>query len=191
VLVVIVSDNGRVDKRLIELDYDVAQPDLDKLQRDMNKGVLDKSFADARTATAPFATGKQKKLVDGIADALGEVVKEEARMFVGGTANLAGDTAFGELDTLHRIIEAIESQTSVTRLLSDALDRPTSVQIGSEVPVEDLQSCSVVIASYHVDGTPLGSVGVIGPTRMDYTRALAFTSAVARAIQGRFDEITG
>ncbi|MCA1832534.1 MAG: heat-inducible transcriptional repressor HrcA [Actinomycetota bacterium] len=191
VLVVIVSDNGRVDKRLVELDYDVTQADLDKAQRDLNKNLLDKLLNEAQSAAATLATGKQKKLVQGVADALGEVIQEEARMFVGGTANLAGETAFGELDTLHRIIEALESQKSMTRLLANALDAPTSVKIGSEVGVEDLQSCSVVIASYNVEGTPLGSVGVIGPTRMDYTRALAFTSAVARAIAGRFEEISG
>lgn len=112
-------------------------------------------------------------------------------MYASGTSHLAGEAAFGEPDTLQRIIEALEQQSAVTRLLAAAIDKPTSVQIGSELPVEDLQTCSVVMASYLVDGTPLGSVGVIGPTRMDYLRALAFTSAVARAIQGRFEEISG
>jgi heat-inducible transcriptional repressor len=192
VLVVIVSDTGRVDKRLVELDDDVAQTELDKVQRELNKTLLDKPLADARAAASAVAAGpRQRRLVDGVASVLDEVFQEESRMYVGGTANLADETAFGELETLHRIIEALEGHTVITRLLSDALDKPTSVTIGTEMPVENLQSCSVVIASYNLEGNPLGSVGVIGPTRMDYTKALAFTTAVARAIQGRFEEISG
>lgn len=104
-------------------------------------------------------------------------------MAISGTANLARS---GEDlgNSLSPILEALEEQVVLLRLLSDA--HPTvHVMIGSEQPDENLQTTSLVTVGYGSDATPLGSLGILGPTRMDYAGSMAAVSAVARYI-GRF-----
>lgn len=194
-LLVLVVDTGRVEKRLIEFDDDVAVAELEKAQAELNKILSAARLADCAKIASALATRagvRQKPILDGVAGAIEDVVREGSRLFVDGTANLAaaGDS-FGESETLPKIIDALERQKTIMQLLTGGLEEATSVRIGSEMPEENLQTCSVVMSSYVVAGTPLGTVGVIGPTRMDYEQAMAITRAVARTIQEHIEAISG
>ena len=104
-------------------------------------------------------------------------------MTISGTANLARS---GEDlgTTLSPILETLEEQVVLLRLLSDA--HPTvQVTIGSEQPDANLQSTSLVTVGYGFENSPVGALGVLGPTRMDYAASISAVSAVARYV-GRF-----
>ena len=79
------------------------------------------------------------------------------------------------------VLHTLEQQYIVVPLVRDILDRGLSVAIGTEHGVEPLAACSVVVAPVVVDGEQLGTVGVLGPTRMDYPQALATVDVVATA----------
>jgi heat-inducible transcriptional repressor len=102
-------------------------------------------------------------------------------MAISGTANLARS---GDGNSLSNVLEALEEQVVLLRLLNDA-QQTVHVTIGSEQPDANLQSTSLVTVGYGLETNPLGAVGVLGPTRMDYAGSMAAVSAVARYI-GRF-----
>ena len=103
------------------------------------------------------------------------------KMAISGTAHLARS---GDGSTLSPILEALEEQVVLLRLLSDA--HPTvHVTIGSEQPDANLQSTSLVTVGYGFENSALGALGVLGPTRMDYASSIAAVSAVARYV-GRY-----
>jgi transcriptional regulator of heat shock response len=103
-------------------------------------------------------------------------------MAISGTANLArSGEALGS--TLSPILEALEEQVVLLRLLSDAQET-VHVTIGSEQVDANLQTTSLVSVGYGRDSS-LGSLGVLGPTRMDYAASMAAVDAVARYI-GRY-----
>ena len=105
------------------------------------------------------------------------------KMAISGTANLArSGEALGS--TLSPILEALEEQVVLLRLLSDAPER-VQVKIGHEQVDTHLQSTSIVSVGYGSEAKPLGSLAVLGPTRMDYASSMSAVSAVARYI-GRF-----
>ena len=81
--------------------------------------------------------------------------------------------AFDAVETVRSVLRTLEEQYVVVSLVRDILDRGLSVAIGSELGLEPLASCSVVVAPFEVDGEPAGSIGVVGPTRMNYEQALA------------------
>ena len=70
----------------------------------------------------------------------------------------------------------------VVSLVRDLLDHGVNVSIGSENDVDELRDCSIVLAPYEVDGSLAGTVGVLGPTRMDYPQALAAVAAVSQQL---------
>ena len=77
------------------------------------------------------------------------------------------------------MLTILEEQLLVVTLLSDLVDRGLSVAIGSETGLEPLADCAVVVAPYRVEGEEAGTVGLVGPTRMDYPRALAAVTVVS------------
>lgn len=104
-------------------------------------------------------------------------------MAISGTANLARS---GEDlgTTLSPILEALEEQVVLLRLLNEA-HQTVSVTIGSEQRDANLQSTSLVTVGYGLDSSPLGAMGVLGPTRMDYAASMAAVTTVARYV-GRY-----
>ena len=109
---------------------------------------------------------------------------QEARahheVFVGGTSKLAA--AFDAVEHLSEVLGLLEQQLVVVTLMRRVLDRGLRVAIGSETGVPSLTECSLVLAPYSTEGTDGGTIGVIGPTRMDYPQALSAVAAVSRRL---------
>ena len=108
------------------------------------------------------------------------------QVFTGGVASVAG--AFDAVDVVRDVLATLEQQFVVVTLVSDLIERGMSVAIGGEHGVEQLASCAVVVAPVVVDGEHLGSVGVLGPTRMDYPQALATVDVVSEELGHRIED---
>ncbi len=89
---------------------------------------------------------------------------------------------------VRQVLHTLEQQFVVVSLVRDIVDRGMSVAIGVEHGVEPLSACSVVVAPVVVDGEHLGSVGVLGPTRMNYPQALATVDIVSDRLGRRLGE---
>jgi heat-inducible transcriptional repressor len=110
----------------------------------------------------------------------------DAHVYLGGTATMA--TAFDAVEIVTDVLRTLEQQFVVVSLVSDLVDRGMSVAIGgSEHGVQPLSACSVVVAPIVVDGEHRGSVGVLGPTRMNYPQALATVEVVSERLGHRIE----
>jgi heat-inducible transcriptional repressor len=86
------------------------------------------------------------------------------------------------METLHSLVRMIEEKQKLVRLLNEYIDGPgMTVVIGAEHQDPDLRSVSLIASTYD-DGTGIGTVGVIGPTRMHYSRAIAMVDGAAEAV---------
>ncbi|HEV7687168.1 MAG TPA: HrcA family transcriptional regulator, partial [Acidimicrobiia bacterium] len=81
-----------------------------------------------------------------------------------------------------RLLEVLEHQYLVVSLVRDLIDQGVTVRIGAENQLQDLRECSVVLARFDVEGRAGGTVGVLGPTRMNYPQAMAAVAAVSRRL---------
>lgn len=107
-------------------------------------------------------------------------------VYVGGAASMA--SAFEAVDVVRQVLQTLEQQYLVVTLVRDILDRGLSVSIGAEHGIEPLANCSVVVAPVVVDGERLGTVGVLGPTRMNYPQAMATVEVVSERLGRRLGE---
>jgi heat-inducible transcriptional repressor len=99
-------------------------------------------------------------------------------VYVGGTARMAEQ--FLAVDTVRSLLSMLEQSFVVVTLLSDVLALGQSVAIGAENRVASLAECSLVVAPYEVDEEVVGTIGVLGPTRMNYPQALAAVAVVSQ-----------
>lgn len=188
-LLVVITDSGRVDQRIVELGDAISEPELAQLRELLGQALIGKKLSAASVAAADLASQ-----LDGqgdLGDAVGRsatvlveslVEHREERLLMGGAANLTRNTAdFG--GSLRQVLEALEEQVVVLRLL-DAQQQAgkVTVRIGHETEAEQMVGTSVVTTAYGRSGTVYGGMGVLGPTRMDYPGTIANVAAVAMYI---------
>jgi heat-inducible transcriptional repressor len=185
-LVVVVLSNGVVEKRSVDLPTEVGDDRLAAAGTHMAAHIVGSAMG-AVGDPPPTGDPATDELVGGIVEALRTGHEEEPdQLFVGGVSRMAG--AFDAVDTVRRVLTTLEQQYVVVSLLQDVLDRGLSVAIGAEHGLVPLAECSVVVAPYEVEGEPAGTIGVLGPTRMNYPQALAAVAVVSQRLGRRLSE---
>lgn len=186
VLLVAVLANGAIDKRTIELgepaDAEVVARAGAILARHLD-GRPVRSIAEVPVTGDPAVDAV---LAACAASSAAPRAAETEQVFVGGTAEMAG--SFDAIETVREVLTILEQQLVVVTLLRDVLDRGQQVAIGTETGMEPLADCSVVVAPYEIDGSPAGSLALLGSTRMDYPQALAAVALVSRRLGRRLTE---
>jgi heat-inducible transcriptional repressor len=184
-LAVVVLSNGAIEKRAIEVEEDVADVDVEVAGARLAQLLDGHRLADIpHEADAVRDDTLSERLVRLTCDALAHHLGAHHAdpLYVGGAARLAAETDAFSSATLARIIELLEQHVVLAALLREMLGPGLTVRIGSENERADLREVSVVLAPYLVEGEPVGTVGVLGPTRMDYRRAQAVVATVSQRL---------
>jgi len=185
-LAVTVLSNGAVHKHTFEWNEDVGEERLGAATARLS-GVLVGSTMRSAQPPPPSGDALLDSMVDQVATALRAAVSEESdQVFVGGTARMAA--AFDAVETVRSVLDTLEHQYVVVSLLRDVVDRGLSVAIGSEHGFQPLAECAVIVAPYGRQGERSGTIGVLGPTRMNYPQALAAVAVVSQRLGSRLDE---
>ena len=110
---------------------------------------------------------------------------EGESVYIGGSANVA--QAYDTVDTVRQVLSILEQELLVVSLVQDMIDKGLSVAIGAENGHEPLSTSAVIVAPVTVDGTTVGAVGLLGPTRMKYKEALAAAETVSQELTRHFE----
>ncbi|MDQ1626859.1 MAG: heat-inducible transcriptional repressor [Actinomycetota bacterium] len=187
VLLVLITNTGRVEQRTVELPGDMPDTLLGDLRSRLNTAVAGVRLAEAPDRLGGLVdrfTADLRPSVQAVVAALLEslVEQHEERVVMGGAANLV---RFGPdfPQTIQPVLEALEEQVVLLRLLGEASDPSVlTVRIGHENPFERLTGTSVVSVGYGTESEMLAKLGVLGPTRMDYPGTMGAVRAVARYV---------
>ena len=178
-MIVLVADTGRVENHMFGVPEDVTDEKVDALAAHLNKIAVG-SPLEAVAGLVEKNLQKVPAEVRGIASDIVRTLraehdsKEGERVFLEGASNIVDEHKFTDIETVRQVICALEHRRLVLEVLADALvSNQVSVRIGSENPVAEMQFCSVITAPYGTGDSALGSIGVVGPTRMDYRRTIA------------------
>lgn len=186
VLAVVVLSNGAVDKEVIHLDEDADEATVEVASARFSSALSDLTLSEVE-APEPADNGVPAPvaaIVEAACNAMRDRVAALGEpVFVGGASRLAAEQeAFPTAATPARLLELLEQHVVVVSVVRELLGPGLTVRIGTENDRDDLRECSLVLAPYMVEGQAAGSVGLLGPTRMDYRRAHAAVSAVSRML---------
>ncbi len=195
ILLVAVMQGGWVQHRLIEEEPGLTGDDLEKINAYLNElaGGLTlpqlrvRILTELRQEKAQYDAVMRRALTVG-ARALEDTASGE--VFVEGRANILDQPEFAEdVHRLKRILRAFEEKSVIFRLLDRAMDsKAIQVSIGPENPVEDLGDISVVASGYRQGESAVGSIGLIGPVRMDYSRVIPLVEYTASLLTTMFGQ---
>jgi heat-inducible transcriptional repressor len=191
VVVVVITSTGDVSKRIVAFDRPV-DPGLVKWAAEyLNERVaglglgthlLRRRFEDSGLAPA------EREFLALLRPAFTELLRAEQRLYVGGTASLLEDVRAEELGVYRRLLEVLEKRAALLELVDAALDaKHPFVRVGGELEHPKLQDVALVAACYGLSNRALGTVGLLGPVRMDYDKAIRSVRSAAHELS-RFVE---
>ncbi len=195
VIVVVITASGSLSKRMVEFEdaldpglVDWARAYLEEtvVGRRASASVLRRAFED------PGLTARERYFLEVIRPAFAEVADQTTELYIGGAAGLLGEARGAELEACQRLLEVLERRAAVLGLLQEALDPDrTVVRVGPELEGEELRGASYVGTTYGLPNRSLGTVGLLGPLRMDYDKAIRAVRAAAFELSRLVDDVYG
>ncbi|MGI9824781.1 heat-inducible transcriptional repressor HrcA [Agromyces sp. Marseille-Q5079] len=194
VLCILITDSGQVEQRVAELPHPIDDDKLGGLRARLNEIVGGRAMADAAVALS----GTFDDVAPADAEVLGTLAatfadqaraQRQDRLVVAGAANLVR-TEQDFAGSILGVIEAIEEQVVLLRLFGEmaADEHPVAVRIGRENASFGLGEASVLSSAFEIPGRDVSRLGVVGPTRMDYSHSIAAVRAVARYLSRTLGE---
>jgi heat-inducible transcriptional repressor len=185
VLALAILSNGRVEKCILHVADDADDATVataGALLDTQLSGSGWHTLAELVPVAGPAADSLAREARDALVARAAQDLVEP--LYVGGASRIAADQeAFTTTDSAARLLELLERQVEVVSFVHDLLEQgTTTIRIGSENSIDELRECSIVVAPYLVDGEVAGTVGVLGPTRMDYKQALAAVEAISQQL---------
>lgn len=187
VVAVLVTDTGMVQNQIFNMPINMDRRELGQISEFLNdrlQGVtLQKISLEMMKHLESELVNRYDVMSDVIktlyVELLGETNRKLQQIFLDGATYMMDQPEFADINKLKTVMNLIEQR----ELLSDVLKQPGSedlihVSIGQENSVKEMQNCSIVSATYSVNGKPLGRIGVLGPTRMEYGKVISLLQFV-------------
>ena len=193
-MVVIITSTGGVSKRVFGLDRPIDTGLADWAASYLNERLVGLGLG-ARTLRSrlsdPSLHATERAFLDVLAPAFTELVETaDNTLYFDGAARLLSEYRFQDVTQLNALLEMLERRVSLLGLLSAALtERDIYVRIGGENAMPALQSLSLVAANYGLPGRNLGTVSVVGPTRMDYGHAIGTVREAAHQLSRFIEDV--
>ena len=179
VLLVVVSDAGRVGKEVLTLDEPLEDHIVQEAERvlsGMLHGRLLAGLDQIRGEIPDDVPATVREVVEAGMRAIDQTETSARDVYVGGTSQMAA--LWEDLSTVHRVLEMLEREALVMGIMASS-PPGTVIQIGNELPMPDNVDLAMISTPYEVGGVPAGRIGVLGPMRMDYSRTISIVEEVS------------
>jgi len=188
VLVILLADAELVHHKVVAVDEAMTQDELDRIARYLTDLLQGHSLREVRDLLLIQMAEEKAQYDRMLARALrfgarALEAEPEGDVYVAGAAHIADQPEFADIAKMKALFAAFEEKSKLVKILNECLTgEDFKIFIGSEIPEREIQGLSVIAAPYRRGDRVLGVLGVLGPTRMDYGRAVALVETTARLL---------
>ncbi|EIW17196.1 MULTISPECIES: heat-inducible transcriptional repressor HrcA [Pelosinus] len=177
-ILVVVTDTGFVENKVIDIPTGLSFNDLQRIAEHINRRLSGLSFENIELSILREIQNEMLIDVDLFETALGIlkqalVVEKNERLYLGGTTQLLSQPEFKNIEKVKSFLDMLEEEHLLANILQNQKNDGVIVTIGDENKYSGIQDCSMVQATYRIDGQVVGTVAVLGPTRMDYGKVMS------------------
>lgn len=179
-LVVVVLENGIVQNKLIEVPEGITEHDLFQITQVLNAKLRGMTLANIKMTLIKeiyAELSKHQHIFDAAMDLIQESlhINPEDKVYLAGTLNMLNQPEFRDIGKIKTLLSLLEQDDILREMLDGEPNGEDgiTVKIGSENKLAGLETCSMITATYQVDGKVIGSIGVLGPTRMEYDKTVS------------------
>lgn len=191
-LLVIVTDGGIIRDSVIHVDSDLDSDALYAISRTLTERVAGHTLQETRQILTSM--GREFSEKHGVIESISHLVAEtessqgKARIAFAGPSNILNFPEYSDIEKARTFLSLLETKDTILSLLEQRQSVAFTVRIGPETGVPELEDCSLVTATYSLDNGAHGTIGVIGPTRMQYGRVLGVLSAMGQQLSSLLKE---
>ncbi|MQL51672.1 heat-inducible transcription repressor HrcA [Desulfofundulus thermobenzoicus] len=196
-MLVVVMDSGALHHQIIEVPASITAADLETISRVLNDKLQGKSMTSIKLSLISeiyFELARHKHVLDLVMGLLHDYLttEPEDKIYLGGVFNILNQPEFHNVEKVKTLLSILEQENLLSNLLSSEANREgVTVRIGREMHCRQMSNCSMVVATYHLRGRPVGSIGVLGPTRMDYAKVVSVVECMTRNLSRALEELLG
>ena len=185
-LLLVVTDTGLSRDSMIRVPYGIEQSELERISLMLNAKLancrLDDIIANQMNELAG-EIGEHAEFLNSIIASLQSSLEQSAkRVELSGATNLLSFPEYSDVDRARDLLSVMEKGDALYDMLKGKEDVEFSIKIGHENELSSIKDCSVVTATYRIGSDPIGTFGVIGPTRMNYAKVLAVMGCIGKTL---------
>ena len=191
ILVILISRSGIVQNRVIHYGEDVSPAELEQSARFIEEHFKDRTLFEIRNEILKMIQKEQalydkfmQRIITLSTQAFADTENElDAEVYMDGASNLIKTPEFSDINRMKLLFETIEQKSRLAALISRCIEADTQevrITIGAENALQGIEDCTLIASRYVVDEKTHGSLGILGPTRMEYARAISLVDYVAR-----------
>lgn len=174
-MAVVVTDTGVTKNAMIRIPESLSPDDVEKISKLITRKLDGYRLSEAVEKVLPQIRSEVGEQADAVCEMLEDIERSmsETDVEVVGASNILDYPEYSDAAKARSFLTEVESGNYLQKVLTDASDVEMSVRIGTENDNPDMQDCSVVTVTYKAGGKNIGTMGVVGPTRMDYGKVMA------------------
>ncbi|MGE0882043.1 MAG: heat-inducible transcriptional repressor HrcA [Blastocatellales bacterium] len=195
ILVITVSRAGLVQDRVVRIDEDLTQDELNRTANYVNANFSGMSLSTIR-AELLKRLSEEKALYDRLLQntimicnsGLTDNSEDSPDVFIEGASNIVAKSDFSDTERMRELLRVFEEKSRLIKILTECLSgnespKPVSIRIGAENSLPGLRNCAVITSYYGYGDQVVGTIGVVGPVRMEYARMIGIVNYIARTLE--------
>lgn len=184
---IIVMNTGHVENKTVSIPEGIRMSEIEKVVNILNAKLKNVPLIEFKSRLYNEISSELSKYVNGYQELLAVVESvlqsnEKDRVFLSGMTNMLTQPEFKDVDKVKSIFDLLEEAPTLIKLFTSA-NEGIEIKIGAENSIEAINNCSLITASYSIGDKPLGTIGILGPTRMEYGRVISLMEHLSKHLE--------
>lgn len=189
-MAVILTDSGIIRESIIKFDENITQEQVDDLSVIFKQKIIGKPLDEINVPLEEFMAGEMKagvEIIRKIIKEINKLLKETGNnVYLEGTNKVVDMPEFQNTDIAKEFLNVLNSKEVVSDVMSSEIDHNINVYIGEESEKEELKNFSLITFNHLIEGKDIGTIGIIGPTRMDYSKVITVMKYISKKLNDDF-----
>ncbi|AOY77570.1 heat-inducible transcriptional repressor HrcA [Clostridium formicaceticum] len=187
IIAVMVTDTGIIKNPLVNVKEGINSDQLEKVSNLLNQKLQGMTISDIENQMLQILMTELSEfnsIIESVAPKIFSALEaiEDAELFLSGTTNIFNFPEFNDVFKAKSFLKMLEEKQTISSIISSSREDGINISIGSENIYQEAKECSLVTATYKVDGVIVGRLSVIGPTRMDYSNVVGVMNQISQYI---------
>lgn len=184
---IIVMNTGHVENKTVSIPEGIRMSDIEKVVNILNAKLKNVPLIEFKSRLYNEISSELSKYVNGYQELLAVVESvlqsnEKDRVFLSGMTNMLTQPEFKDVDKVKSIFDLLEEAPTLIKLFTSS-NEGIEIKIGAENSIEAINNCSLITATYSIGDKPLGTIGILGPTRMEYGRVISLMEHLSKHLE--------
>ena len=190
-MVVILTENGAVKETIIKYDEDVTQNQINDLNVTFNNKLRGKPLEKIDKPMEEYILSTMKnqaKVIKPIIKQMNKAIEETNKIYLEGTSKVFDFPEFKKIDTAKNFLSILDTKEEMLEILNSGLAKDINVYIGDENDNKDLKDLSIITFKHKVGNKDMGTIGIIGPKRMNYSKVISIMKYISKKLNENNDK---